>query len=142
MRKLVVFLLVLALGAGALWWFDSRQEQSAASLPVEPQQREPAREPEQPSGALTSVGEAGGTGAQVALSGALDLWANDTSDPARPRKRSHLVAADCRTLGEGRFELSGASLEIFEPESGEGEATAKATRAEARLKVDPAPALD
>lgn len=142
MRKLVVFLLVLALGAGALWWFDSRQEQPTESLPAEPEQREPVRQPEQPSGALTSVGEADGTGAQVALSGALDLWANDTSDPAQPRKRSHLVAADCRTLGEGRFELSDASLELFEPTSGEGEATAKATRAEARLKVDPAPALD
>lgn len=141
MRKLVVFLLLLALGAGALWWFDSRQR-PIEPTPAEPEQRAPLQTPDQPSGVLTDAGEADGTGAQVALSGALDLWANDTSDPERPRKRSHLVAADCRTLGEGRFELTQAQVEIFEPETGAGEASVKAARAEARLKVEPAPAID
>jgi len=141
MRKLVVFLLLLALGAGALWWFDSQQRpqepQPSASEP-----REPAQQPREPAGTLTDAGEADGTGAQVALSGALDLWSNDTSDPTQPRKRSHLVASDCRTLGDGRFELVQAALDLFEPASGEGEASAKAARAEARIRVEPSPALD
>lgn len=141
MRKLGVFLLLLALGAGALWWFDSQQRlqepQPGASEP-----RGPATTPRQSGGVLTDAGEAHGTGAQVALSGALDLWSNDTSDPTQPRKRSHLVASDCRTLGEGRFELARVSLDLFEPASGEGEASAKAARAEARIRVEPSPALD
>ena len=121
MRKLLVFLLLLALGASALWWFDARQRPVDPLLGERPQ-REPATTPREPAGVLTDAGEADGTGAQVALSGALDVWSNDTSDPSRPRKRSHLVAADCRTLGEGRFELTQASLDLFEPASGAGEA--------------------
>ena len=141
MRKLLVFLLLLALGASALWWFDARQRPVDPLLGERPQ-REPATTPREPAGVLTDAGEADGTGAQVALSGALDVWSNDTSDPSRPRKRSHLVAADCRTLGEGRFELTQASLDLFEPASGAGEASAKAARAQARIRVEPTPALD
>ena len=141
MRKLVVFLVLLALGAGLVWWFDTRRaaEPTPAASKLED---EPPRLPEPPTGELTEVGQTAGKGAQVALSGPLDIWANDTSDPAQPRKRSHLIAEDSRTLGEGGFELVGTTFELFDPVSGEREATAKASRAKARILVEPAPALD
>lgn len=141
MRKLLVFLVLLALGAGLVWWFDSRRAPESTPTAAKPEV-EPLPSQESPKGELTELGQSAGKGAQVALSGPLDIWANDTSDPAQPRKRSHLVATDSRTLGEGDFELLGTTFELFDPASGEREATAKASRAKARILVEPAPALD
>ncbi len=146
MRKFLVFLLLALLGGGALWWFDRRSRRAETPTPQLPKQEQPAEQPartapEPNRGVFTEVKDAGGKGAQVALSGPLDVWANDMST-GEPRKRSHLVAGDCATLEGGLFDLRDTTLELFVPESGAREVLARAREVRARMRVDPTPALD
>lgn len=144
MRKLLVFLLLALLGGSALWWFDRRSRRPEGSTPTtdEAAAQQPERSAPEPNrGVLTDVKDGAGKGAQVALSGPLDVWANDTST-GEPRKRSHLVAADCATLEGGLFDLRDTTLELFVPETGVREVIAHAREVKARMRLDPTPALD
>ena len=148
MRKLLVFLLLALLGGGALWWFDRRSRRlEGGATPADARVNEPATQdpgrtaPEPNRGQFTEVKDGSGKGARVALSGALDVWENDTST-GEPRKRTHLVAGDCRTLEGGLFDLRDMTLERFVPETGAREAIARAREVRARMRIDPTPALD
>jgi hypothetical protein len=139
MRKLYVFLAVLAIGIAILVWVDSLSEPvGVAPAPAPGEASESAAQ----RGVLTEVQDTHDKASQVALSGPLDVYTFDNAVPGKPLKRAHLVADDCATVGGGEVDLRGARLELFEPASGVREVEARAVSARAKLRMDPRPALD
>ncbi len=130
MRRVVIFVVALALGASLLWWFARR------SKPALPLTEGAAREPLAPitpqRGELTTVTDTHGKPSQFALSGPFEDYSKDDSRPDLPLKY-HFAAGDSRTLGEGGVDFSDVLLEQFSPETHAKEVVVVAQLARARI---------
>ena len=132
MRKVVVFLVVLALGSALLVWLQSRTGENPQPTQVRtPSTSGPAQ---RPRGELTQVQDRSGDSVRTAISGPLDIYGKDTSDPQRSLKKYHLVARDSLTVGEGALDLRDIRLELFDPPTGMRQVAVEASYARARIE--------
>lgn len=114
MKKLLVFLLLLALGFGALTWLAG----DGAPLP-RPALGGGERKQAQEANANQGVSvQQGGVGATFTQTGPLDIvrWRELREADGRVRKEEAFVlrAADSRPLGEGRQQLDGVVVTVFD----------------------------
>ena len=134
MKKLLVFLLLLALGFGALAWL------AGGSTPApQPSLGGRDRKPTAPSTANQGVSvQQGGVPATFTQTGPVDIvrWRELREDGGRIRKEEAFVlrAADSRPLGEGRQQLDGVVVTVFD--GAKPAATLRARQAFVALQPD------
>lgn len=134
MKRLLVFLLLLALGFGALAWLAG----GGAPLP-RPNLGGGERKPNAPTTAGQGVTvQQGGVPATFTQTGPIDIvrWREVREDGGRIRKEEAFVlrAADSRPLGEGRQQLDGVVVTVFD--GAKPAATLRARQAFVALQPD------
>lgn len=104
MRRLVLFLLLLATGLAVLFWID--RSTTEVEPPPEPTRPEPSPEP--PQGEPIAVSGEGGDPIRFTPSGPADLTQDD---PLTGNRRYRLIVGEVTSIGEGG--IDGEDVELF-----------------------------
>ena len=129
MRRLVLFLLLVAVGLAVLLWVDSRLSPDAddtstpargqpdAPVDPDPPPTPPVRpEDQELPGEPVEIPEEGGGKMTVLVTGPLEL---SELVEQTGRRLWRLNAEEVLSLGDGAFDLTTVALELFDPENGE-----------------------
>jgi hypothetical protein len=136
LKRVAMFLALLALGGLVLWWLDRR---SARPTPADGSPSRPALEvpdaltpaPQQ-QGELTPIETGKDKSGQYAHSGPFEVFLKELDHPDQPLWL-HVKALDSRTLGDGSADLMDVELEHYDLATRKLDLAGRAGRARAKV---------